>query len=281
MTKYIKGKDGKFAGSIGNGKHRVPTSPQRIERAATQELPSIDIATVMNANTVINYTLNDENRPSIILPSTPQGIDRSELPTPPAQRDFENLLLRYVDYVELFIEEEKEMRAGFIESLDTNEYDIDQLSAIWDRGKSHSLWIITKSVLDSEIMAQQLRKQGHHNQAYAFEYFSHAAQLIHSEGTLSEWYLQKFDEPAHWNVAHSEKPIDFSVRITAKDTERYQEQCIRKCEQAVFTAAFKNDVRALAKGAVVLDYIKILGNNDPDTAATMIALLPNPYSNRL
>lgn len=38
MTKYIKGKDGKFAGSIGDGKTNVPTAAPKISKAEQRRL---------------------------------------------------------------------------------------------------------------------------------------------------------------------------------------------------------------------------------------------------
>lgn len=43
MTRYIKGKDGKFAGSIGSGKTRVPTPAPAIATSKPRVLPFLDV----------------------------------------------------------------------------------------------------------------------------------------------------------------------------------------------------------------------------------------------
>lgn len=40
MTKYIKGKDGKFAGSIGDGKTNIPTAAPKVSKAEQKRLDS-------------------------------------------------------------------------------------------------------------------------------------------------------------------------------------------------------------------------------------------------
>lgn len=54
MTKYIKGKDGKFAGSIGDGKDKVPTAAPKVSAAERRRLEMNEQIRQINARAAAN-----------------------------------------------------------------------------------------------------------------------------------------------------------------------------------------------------------------------------------
>jgi len=274
-TKYIKGKDGRFQGSIGSGKSSIPvsmTAPTATPAPSESATPTVDVSVPLNPYDVPSYVKSFADRDASPIPHSP--IDRDLLPTCPAQESFEEYLTNRVQAMEFALEEEGSLRDMFAADVDKAAEDPE--AALFDVHTSQGPPVSVEAdhAISMRDKANELRQKGHYHQAYALEYVAAAFEDIESKASLSRWYDEKSANQDHMETMHQHSQSDDPWNPDLA----YQAACIIECEPAVDTTALFADAEELARGAVILDYMNATGNDDPETAAALSALLPNPYA---
>lgn len=244
-TQYIKGKDGKFAGSIGAGKTSVPTpspaitqpSPHTPERdLATYRIEPDDVRLNIaeELDTIPDFTHPDANITDTLLP-TPPLSERYQWPVVEAQRTITADTERVINQITaLNTPEPLDPSTGAPEPFYYSERQHDIAMTSWF-ADFHADY------------AQQLWKKGHYHQASAYYVMAHLAAQAADTAENNARLFRDPNFPTH--------PKKMNI------------------------PAVQHAIQEATTGVVVLDYLPHCGF-DPDAAATWAHLLGNPHLNK-
>jgi len=266
MTRYIKTKDGKFAGSIGAGTTNTPSpAPSALIPASTStdslsvEMYRIDPDQVTIAIGDFFDPLPDLQNPHVGTPG--DHLDKPDLDTrrtwdsPPAQ-----------DTIDI----DKSRTISLTATVNED---------VWLDSDGHphvSRNLATR--LDSlgvyyHAYAQELWDKGHHHQASA--YF-----------TMSQVYIQgaevEYDNLSRYANDENHLMTHLTVHDSLDHPESHKaavEYCVEQCRRTLNTTSVKSLLDDVCTGAVVLDYLPHAEGN-PSAAATMAALMGDPHENK-
>lgn len=257
MTRYIKGKDGKFAGSIGEGKTSVPTASPTPPRLVRQADPH-DLSALIEApgpaftdSGCPDYCESDyAGSPKLNIPTKPSGDVIDSWPEPQEQRN----LTHHINSAIVLI---SEIRTSSQDSQLSDGQFLHRYNEIYEQLGSRSE--------DYEQMAQTLRSQGLHHQAYAAEWAAAVTKDVQEHMSMS---LSNLDDDEHWEDIHSD-------RGNYPDLTTHDEaNCLRECGHWFLETPLRNDAQILTSGAVLCDYLPAAGY-DPDAAAVLATLSPS------
>lgn len=225
-----------------------------------------------------NYLIEkDRDKPTPLAPvPLPDGVTYADIEGEfPEQQELESHITTMLYDMNIALEEEGSIR-------DTILGDAEEDSAagiidppIWKSWPSERLLDIHHEALDK---ATQLRSEGQHHQAYAYEYVAAVGEFLYDTVGGAQHYDKSVD-PQHWAQSHhldaalldSDDPSSV-VGFSASESLHYQTTCTIECERSAWMDSINTDAKTLTRGAVVRDILPLTGN-DVESAKVMAALL--------
>jgi len=270
MTRYIKDKHGKFAGSIADGKSTVPspkpTMPRTVDTAASPPPPTAEIPPAPGVFTArITYTnfisVTDDGSqhthlPDSALPARPHPDDQAHWPITEHQRDLDAHYLGTTG-----------LRSTLLDGIRYTGVQPGELSTLATRCRQ---------------TAADLRLRGMHHQAYAMEWTADTASGL--DDTLYELYERVEDGSEHTLTVAVDTPDGWVAGIVTNygnsfselNTDTLTEDFYAHADLTIRLRDLDADAHQVYSGAVLADMLPTT-NGDLDAAAAMTSLLPNPY----
>ena len=189
MTKYIKGKDGKFVGSIGEGRDSTPAAPPSFSGSAPVERKAVDLSKV-NLDTAAPKT-------------SPEGETRV-----PTSADLKSLL-GSTKIIELGRDDVVRIGAHGPEAVVDSKVNED--NAIFDKRVAHAKEVIHSNDILSKSQVDRITKKGiNGNQEWA------TLGRILENNSLEElgWYARGYDPKQNT----SRKVAKFRIRELTSET---------------------------------------------------------------
>lgn len=293
-TKYIKDKNGKFAGSIGIGKTVIPTgaptgAPSAITPATASQDASSRIAEPFSPENLPNYLLpsGDLETNSIPLHPLPESVtDASELDHESTRQDeLDDNIERLLNKARNLLDEDAIVFDQIIGDSHAEEEE-DSLGPANDYtpgkgvSKYDSVFPSDDRMLelsaDARQTANNLRAAGQLHQAYAYE---HAAETIEHVYDLSHPDLKYHNslDASHWVSTHGAKPSGSTENgldnaFSVAERRHNQRRCIGECERSFSWSAIEADSKRLRRHAVLRDLLPLTGN-DVAAAKVMMTLM--------
>jgi hypothetical protein len=273
MTKYIKGKDGKFAGSIGNGKNKFPSF---IPTPTTHLAPSD--STMGNTSFISPSTISPHiadhfgELPDLTASDihvSEWGFTQPDVKTregwdiPPAQeqiyadsRGFLDSLSAMCERPELVRTPEKGVQVG------PGQFD-------------YSIQMCERYSKSYSSHAQNLWEQGLHHQASSYYTMSQLADQAAKLGYRNRALWSNQENHLNENHTDGTTPVEWDNSVLQKALHK----CLDSCFTHVPYEKAKQLVRNTSSGAVLMDYMAV-GGGDPDVAIIAAGLMGNPHENK-
>jgi len=287
MTRYIKTKDGKFAGSIGSGKTYVPTGAPVVAIAPTEPTTStrdvttpVDIAQVAPENFPLpEYCtcMRGGDEPFTAGLPGPDLTERETWFQPPAQQSL--LAVRDQWLMELTdINDRNRLLTRDDDGHDITENYLSPEGIFTTQPYEDNKAILRGIAAHYRMHAAVLKADGRYRQAHAFAYF---AAVCDEASFIQSQNADLINDTEHFEEMHNGARVHLDPHDPDYDSHKSARiaeirDCIDHCTHELDLDAVSSDSHTITAGAVVIDVAPTVGG-DPEAASVAAAMLPDPH----